>query len=94
MTGPTLILPLASGVYLAKNERGLSAEGPTPEAALAGLKAVTERWLAEYHKTLSPPAAAPPRWAGWTGTLDKDDPMWEEWAAAVAEYRAARDAAP
>lgn len=93
MTGPILILPLASGVFLAKNERGLSAEGSSPGEALARLNETTERWLEEYRRAvITPPVAPPPVWAGWTGTMAPDDPVTKEWEAAIAEYRAARDA--
>jgi hypothetical protein len=93
MNGPIVIFPLAGSVYLAKNDRGLSAEGATPEEALANLRAVTERWLAEYRKTaaVAPPAGGE-RWIRWTGSRDPDDPLIQEWQKAVEEYRAAKDA--
>jgi hypothetical protein len=99
MNGPIVILPLAAGVYLARNDRGLSAEGSTPEEALAKLREVTERWLAEYRKTMvtppPPPAGATSAaWVAWTGSRNPDDPLMEEWARAVEEYRARIDADP
>lgn len=95
MNGPILIFPVAGDVYLARNDRGLTAEGPTPEQALAKLREETDRYLVGHRQAMTtPPPDGDHPWLKWSGTRDPNDPLIQEWWKAVEEYRAARDAEP
>lgn len=95
MSGPMLILPLAAGVYSARDERGLSARGSSPEEALANLRKEVERHLGESRQnTIFTPSGGEHPWAKWAGGWDPNDPVIQEWQKVVEEYRRQADSDP
>ena len=69
----------------------LTAEGASREEALSNL---SEQIKSRVHNgaelvPLEVPAKEHP-WAAFAGTL-KDDPLYDEWREAIAEYRRKRD---
>ena len=90
-----LIEPVAGNGYRATwGSLGIMAEGPTKDEALAILKQTIEKRLASGAevRTLSIPGPEHPL-AQQAGVF-KDDPTFEEWQQAIAEYRRQRDAEP
>lgn len=92
MTGSIVIVPMAGNVFVARDEGGLSAQGATPELALAKLREETERRQAEFRDqaTVRPPDGDHPLMK-WAGTLP-DDELTRMWREAVDEYRREVDA--
>ena len=92
---PVLVDPLPGGRYLARcNEPiNLSADGESFDAAVLKLQGVlTERLSAGSRLTViqvpSVPPPTPPTFAG----ILKDNPLYDEWREAMAEYRRQVDA--
>jgi len=97
MQVPVLVEPVGEHGFRATGGEPIrvTAEGATPEQALANLKEAIENRLANGARLvpleLSGPAEHP--WLPYAGTL-KDDPLLEPWKEAMAEYRRQRDADP
>ena len=88
--------------YVARSGFGLTAEGATPDDALRNLKNETERRLVNgggltvMSFSPSQPWAIqvsqdPNPWRAVTGIYDPNNPMIQEWLAAIEEYRRSRD---
>lgn len=86
---PVLIEPLPNNGYRASTGLPLpvSAEGPTREQALSNLQQVLASRLSAGMEiaSLEVPAAEHPlaRFAG----MFKDNPLFDEWQQAIADYR-------
>lgn len=91
--------------FLARSGFGLSVEGPTAEEAVRNLKDAIQQRLANGGSltTLSIPGLYPwaiqasqnhNPWAAVTGIYDLNNPMIQDWLAAVEEYRLSRDSDP
>jgi len=91
--------------YLARSALGLSAQGATPEEAVRNLKDETERRLANgarltvmslppKHPWAIQVSQDPNPWRAVTGIYDPNNPMIQEWLAAIEEYRRSRDTDP
>lgn len=73
----------------------LSAEGATPDEAVRNLRAVMDQQLKNGKQLTSVEfPAAPNPWLAMAGTLDLNDPLVQEWQAAMAEYRLEVEADP
>jgi hypothetical protein len=84
---PVLIESVAGNGYRAREPFGLAAEGATPEEATRKLQEqMTIRVAAgaQIVPLSSLPAQHP--WAPFAGMF-KDDPLFDEWQQAIAEYR-------
>jgi hypothetical protein len=88
MHTPILILPGSNNGYVAGDSRGVTAEGATPQQALAKLLEEADRRQAERLKamTIAEPEGDHPL-LKWAGTWDPNDPVIQEWRKAVEEYR-------
>ena len=93
---PVLVEPVASNGYRARSGEPLplSAEGPTAEAALANLRELLTARLTAGSQltTVEVPGSGNP-WLRGAGMF-KDDPLFDEWQAAIAERRQQIDADP
>ena len=89
---PVTVDLAVGGRYLARDRSGLTAEGVTPEEAIANLRAEADRRKVERWKgmLITPPPGDDP-WLRWAGTWDPNDPVIEEWKQAVEEFRRERD---
>src|SRR5207302_6462093 len=93
---PVLIEPVAGNGYRARGGEplGLTAEGPTRELALAGLKEQLQARLRTGAEIVSLELAPEPHPLAVFVGMFKDDPMLEEWKLAMAEYRRKIDEYP
>jgi hypothetical protein len=87
---PVLIEPVAGNGFRAQGGAplALSAEGGTPDEALAKLRELLCSRLAAGAQivSLELPQAAHPL-AQFAGTLQRDDPLVQAWKESMAEYR-------
>jgi hypothetical protein len=93
---PVLIEQSAENRFLARigEPFALTAEGATRDEALQNVRQMVESRLANGAELAAidvPPEENP--WVRYAGTL-KDDPLFDEWQEAIAEYRRERDADP
>ena len=88
MHTPILILHTPGNGYVAGDSRGTTAEGATPQQALAKLLEEADRRQAERLKamTITAPEGDHPL-LRWAGTWDPNDPVIQEWKKAVEDYR-------
>jgi hypothetical protein len=83
---PVLVEPVAGNRYRAA-ALGYAAEGASKNDALAELtRLLVQRTIEGAQIVYLDLPNAPPPWAEFAGDL-RDDPMLEEWKAAMAEYR-------
>jgi hypothetical protein len=87
---PVLVEPVANEGFRATAGAPLpvSAEGATPDDALRNLRAVMDRHLKDGKQLASvefPDTENP--WLAMAGIFDQNDPLVQEWKAAMAEYR-------
>jgi predicted RNase H-like HicB family nuclease len=86
---PVLIEPISGDGYRARGVEplGLTAEGATPEEALRNLQQRIQGHLAGGVQLacLELPATLDP-WLRMEG-MYKEDPLYDEWQKAIAEYR-------
>jgi len=70
----------------------LSAEGKSSAEAVQNLRARIEREFSNGRQVVMLDVAVPiePAWVKFVGHL-KDDPVFDEWQAAIGEYRRQRD---
>ncbi len=90
-----VIEPVAGNGYRATwSAIGMAAEAPTKEAALDALRKAIEARLAggAELRTLHIPDSENP-WVKQAGVF-KDDPTFDEWQQAIAEYRRQVDEDP
>jgi hypothetical protein len=78
----------AAGGYTARDPFGRSATGRTSDEAVAALRAVLVAAGGRFARIELPP---PHPLDGWIGIF-KDNPMFDEWTAAIEENRRIRDA--
>lgn len=98
MRVPVLIDPLPDQRFRARGLAwDISAEGETSEEALRRLQAELQRRLASGSQVVFLETEVSPTGIGaehplarYAGCM-KDDPLYDEWQAAVAEYRAQCD---
>lgn len=87
---PVLVEPVANEGFRATAGPPLpvSAEGATPDEALRNLRAAIDGELKNGKQLISVefPGAQNP-WLAMAGIHDPNDPMIQEWKAAMAEYR-------
>ncbi|MBI1918297.1 MAG: hypothetical protein HYS12_26700 [Planctomycetes bacterium] len=89
MKWPVLIEPVDNNGFRAKSGAplGLTAERATPEEALRKLQELLAAWVAAGGRVVQidlPEADHP--WLRGAGMF-KDDPLFDEWQQAIAEYR-------
>ncbi len=93
---PILVEPVPGRGFRASDGGpfALTAEGPTPEEAVAKLREQIGRRMTAGARvqTLDLPGHEHP-WAKGAGMF-KDDPLFDEWQQAIAEYRRQADAEP
>lgn len=89
-----LIEPLATGGYRATSPPPLacSAEGATAEEAFAKLQQLVEGRLAVGAKVVPMTVRSDVHPIAKSAGVFKDNPLFDEWQAAIAEYRRQRDA--
>jgi predicted RNase H-like HicB family nuclease len=93
---PVLIEPVASNGFRARGGEpfGLSAEGSTAEEALQNLRQLIQTQLVAGARIVPleiTPAQHP---LGPFAGMFKDDPLFDEWQQAIADYRRAVDEDP
>ena len=93
---PILVEPVPGRGFRASDGGpfALTAEAPTPEEAVAKLREQIDRRMTAGARvqTLDLPAPEHP-WAQFAGTF-KDDPLFDEWQQAIADYRRSVDEDP
>lgn len=88
MNLPVLVERAGADGYTARDPFGRSATGPTADAAVANLRAVL---TAAGGEIVHLDAPAPHPALGWIGIF-KDNPLFDEWTAAIEENRRRQDA--
>ena len=94
---PVLVEPVSGNGYAARvgPPFNWSAEGKTPEEAVANLQREADRHLTNGQKvaTIDVPDAEHPL-LKWAGKLDLNDPVVQEWQRIIEENRRAADNDP
>jgi hypothetical protein len=94
---PVLVEELPDRRFRARSGEpfGLTAEGATSDEALGNLDRLMRATLENGTRlmTVRLPAADENPWIAGAGCL-KDDPLFDEWQEAIAEYRRKVDADP
>jgi hypothetical protein len=85
---PVLVERVGSNGYVARDPFGRSATGPTADEAVANLQTIL---AAASGQVVGIRVPAPHPFDGWIGIF-KDNPMFDEWTAAIEENRKLRDA--
>ncbi len=100
-----LVERVASNGFLARSGLGVTAEGTTPDEAVRNLQDATQQKLMNGGLLTVmnlPPSYSwaiqvsqdPNPWRAVTGIYDPNNPMVQEWLAAIEEYRRSRDNDP
>jgi predicted RNase H-like HicB family nuclease len=93
MNLPVLIEPIQDGGFRARSGEplALTAEASTREEAIAKLRQQVQSRVASGQELISLPVETSPALPAGAGVF-KDDPLFDEWQAAIAEYRRQKDA--
>jgi len=93
---PVLIEPVAGNGYRARGSEpfALSAEGATREEALARLREQLQDRIRQGAVILPLEVPAEPHPLAEFAGMFKDDPLFEDWQKAIADYRREVDADP
>lgn len=105
MDVPVLIERVEGNGFIARSAFGLTAEGATPDEAARNLKDAIQRKLDDggsltmmndpsHYPWAIQVSQDPNPWRAVTGIYDPNNPMIQEWLAAVEEYRRSRDNDP
>ncbi len=91
---PVFIEPVANNGYRARGACDLSAEGATPAEALGNLQKLIDARLKDGASitSLDVPSQENP-WQQFAGMF-KDDPLFDDWQKAIADYRRQVDEDP
>jgi hypothetical protein len=84
---PVLVEKVGTNGYTARDPFGRSASGPTADAAVAALRAALTAAGGQIVALQIPPHPT----HEWIGIF-KDDPLYDDWVAAIEENRRRQDA--